>query len=70
MSLDQKLGQILQVDFTAFNTKKGTEEALAIKYHLGSLLVNGDGLVDENGNLIDIPTKEDDDRKAYAKGTI
>lgn len=27
MSLDQKIGQTLQVDFGALNTKKGTDEA-------------------------------------------
>jgi hypothetical protein len=46
MSLDQKIGQTLQVDFSAFNTKKGTDEAEAAKLHLGSLLVGGDGMPD------------------------
>lgn len=46
MSLDQKIGQTLQVDFTAFNTKSGTDEKEAAKLHLGSLLVGGDGMPD------------------------
>jgi hypothetical protein len=46
MSLDQKIGQCLQVDFNALNTKKGTDETEAIKLHLGSLLIGGDGTPD------------------------
>jgi hypothetical protein len=37
---------------------------------LGSLLANGNGLVDENGNIINLPPKEDDERKAYAKSNM
>jgi beta-glucosidase len=70
MSLDQKIGQTLQVDFSAFNTKKGTDEQEAVKLHLGSLLVGGDGMPDENGNMITIPDKEDDDRKVYATSSV
>lgn len=70
MSLDQKIGQTLQVDFNAFNTKKGTDETEAAKLHLGSLLVGGDGMPDENGNMIVVPDKEDDDRKVYATSTM
>lgn len=56
MTLEQKIGQCLQVDFYGINNKKtGTDPAEAIKYHLGSLLVGGDGTPDENGNLIEIP---------------
>lgn len=70
MTLDQKIGQTLQVDFGAFNTKKGTDEQEAIKLHLGSLLVGGDGMPDANGNMVDIPDKEDQDRALYATATI
>ena len=57
------MGQIVQVDFSAFTSKKGTDNTLAIKFHVGSLLANGDTLVDENGNVIFPDTKEDEDRK-------
>jgi len=70
MSLDQKIGQCLQVDFNAFNDKKGTDETLAVKYHLGSLLVGGDGMPDDNGNMVIIPQKEDQDREVYATSTL
>jgi beta-glucosidase len=70
MSLDQKIGQTMQVNFNAFNTKKGTDETEAAKFHLGSLLIGGDGMPDENGNMIVVPDKEDDDRKVYATSTV
>ena len=70
MTLDQKIGQTLQVDFGAFTSKKGTDEQEAIRLHLGSLLVGGDGMPDENGNMITVPDKEDDDRKVYATSTL
>lgn len=69
MTLDQKIGQIMQVDFGAFSAKNKTDQALAAKLHLGSLLVGGDGMPDDNGNMIDIPDKEDEDRKVYATST-
>lgn len=52
MTLDQKIGQTLQVDFGALTSKKGTDEQEAIKLHLGSLLVGGDGMPDANGNMV------------------
>lgn len=52
MTLEQKIGQTLQVDFGALTSKKGTDEQLAIKLNLGSLLVGGDGMPDDNGNMI------------------
>lgn len=70
MSLDQKIGQCLQVDFNAFNDKKGTDETLAAKLHLGSLLVGGDGMPDDQGNMVIIPEKEDQDRDVYSKSTL
>jgi beta-glucosidase-like glycosyl hydrolase len=70
MSVDQKIGQCLQADFYALTDKKGTDQTLALKYHLGSLLVSGDGLPDDNGNMAVIPQKEDQDREAYSTSTL
>jgi beta-glucosidase len=69
MTLDQKIGQTMQVDFGAFSAKNRTDENEAVKLHLGSLLVGGDGMPDANGNMVEIPQKEDDDRKLYATAT-
>lgn len=52
MTLEQKIGQTLQVDFETWHVKKGTDQQLAIKLNLGSLLVGGDGMPDDNGNMI------------------
>ena len=57
MTLDQKIGQAMQVDFGAFSAKNKTDENEAVKLHLGSLLVGGDGCPDSNGNMVDIPQK-------------
>lgn len=59
MTLDQKIGQTIQVDFYAITTKKGiTDPAEAIKHSFGSLLVGGDGTPDENGNMVAIPNQQ------------
>jgi hypothetical protein len=55
MTLEQKLGQTIQLDFYSVTDKNGTDPALASKLHLGSLLLDGDGVPDANGNLIFIP---------------
>lgn len=52
MTVDQKIGQTVQLEFFAITGKNGTDPALATKYHLGSLLVGGDGVPDANGNLV------------------
>lgn len=52
MTLDQKIGQTVQLEFYAITGKNGTDPALASKYHLGSLLVGGDGVPDANGNIV------------------
>ena len=52
MSLDQKIGQCLQVDFGAFSHKNKTDQNAAIKLHLGSLLVGGDGMPNNDGDMI------------------
>jgi hypothetical protein len=46
MSLDQKIGQTIQVDFYSMVGKNGTTSADAIKLALGSLLVGGNGCPD------------------------
>lgn len=53
MSLDQKIGQTIQVDFYALTSKAGTSPSDAIKYSLGSVLIGGNGCPDSNGNVID-----------------
>lgn len=53
MTIDQKIGQTLQVDLYAItNAKNGTDGAEAVKYNLGSILVSGNGCPDANGNMI------------------
>jgi len=70
MTLDQKIGQCLQVDFGAFSHKNKTDQNAAIKLHLGSLLVGGDGMPNSDGDMIEIPDKEDQDRQVYATATV
>lgn len=57
MSLDQKIGQCMQVDFSTFSHKNKSDPAQAIKLHLGSLLIGGDGMPNSDGDCIDIPDK-------------
>ena len=52
MTVDQKIGQTIQVDFYAMVNKNGTTQTDAVKFALGSLLVGGNGCPDENGNLV------------------
>ncbi len=52
MTIDQKIGQTIQLDFYGITGKNGTTSADAIKLSLGSLLVGGDGCPDANGDLI------------------
>jgi hypothetical protein len=46
MTLDQKIGQTIQVDFYSMVGKNGTSQAEAVKLALGSLLVGGNGCPD------------------------
>ena len=47
MTIDQKIGQTIQADLYAITSPKGgTDAALASKYHLGSVLVGGNGCPD------------------------
>ena len=70
MSLDQKIGQAMQADFTAFQNGDFTDADKAEKYFLGSLLVGGDGTPDLQGNMRILPGNEYDDRKVYADSTM
>lgn len=57
MTLDEKIGQTIQADFIQITNKNGTDPALALKYHMGSLLIAGDGVPDANGNVVELPTQ-------------
>lgn len=63
MSLDQKIGQTIQVDFYAMVGKNGTTQTDAVKLALGSLLVGGNGCPDENGNLVIFDNMKEDQVK-------
>lgn len=60
MTLDQKIGQTIQVDFYAMASKNGTASTEAVKLALGSLLVGGNGCPDENGNLVFFDNMKED----------
>lgn len=59
MTLDQKIGQTVQLDLYALTNKNGTEPSLASKLHLGSVLVGGQGAPDINGNLVIMPDMDE-----------
>ena len=63
MTLDQKIGQTIQVDFYAMVGKNGTTQTDAVKFALGSLLVGGNGCPDENGNLVIFDNLKEDQIK-------
>ncbi|CAD8093286.1 unnamed protein product [Paramecium sonneborni] len=53
MTLQQKIGQTLQVDITSFNDEQGNTHYEQISQHfLGSILVGGNGCPDGRGNII------------------
>jgi hypothetical protein len=59
MTPEQKIGQMMQVDFIAFDDKKnGTDPTKAAKLFIGSLLVGGNGVADANGNIVDDYTEK------------
>ena len=60
MTLDQKIGQVLQVDFGALGHDHITDDNIARNLYLGSLLIGGNGMPDENGNLVDLSGKDDE----------
>ncbi len=71
MTLDQKIGQTIQLDFYGITGKNGTTSADAIKFSLGSLLVGGNGCPDSNGDLIYFDgLKEDQIKAIYANCTL
>ena len=63
MTLDQKIGQTIQVDFYAMHGKNGTSQDDAINLALGSLLIGGNGCPDENGNLINFDNMKEEQEK-------
>jgi hypothetical protein len=69
MSFEQKVGQTIQAEFGCLQTKTGTDPSLALKYSLGSVLINGDNVPDSNGNLVPIPDKDDDIHHLYLNAT-
>mgnify|MGYP002345191529 FL=1 len=69
MTIDQKIGQTLQVDFQALAGKNSTDQSLALKYFLGSVLIGGDGVPDANGNIVELPVQEDKIKLIYLNGT-
>lgn len=71
MSLDQKIGQTIQVDFYSITNRGNTDPAQAIKFHFGSLLVGGNGAPDENGNMITMPPMDETKTiQIYANSTL
>lgn len=70
MSLEQKVGQTIQGDMAALNTKGVIDPSLALKYSLGSVLVSGDDIPDANGNIVVVPDKEDQIIAAYLNSTL
>ena len=70
MTLDQKIGQTIQIDFGAIANSSGMFPEEAAKYFLGSLLVGGNGAPDENGNLIGDYGDEYQTVRIYANATM
>ena len=70
MTLDQKIGQTIQIDFGAIANSSGMFPEEAAKYFLGSLLVGGNGAPDEDGNLIGDYGDEFQTVKIYANATM
>lgn len=57
MTLNQKVGQMIQLDFKAITNeeRETTNPDEAVTLELGSLLISGDAAPTENGNLARIP---------------
>lgn len=62
MSLEQKIGQTIQVDIEGITDKDKeiTNPDDAIKYNLGSLLIAGNAAPTTDGNLAKIPSYIDE----------
>lgn len=58
MTLDQKIGQMIQADFRAITNEERqvTTPEEAVTLALGSLLVNANAAPTENGNLARLPS--------------
>lgn len=69
MSLEEKVGQTIQAEFGCVTSKGNTDPSAALKYYLGSVLINGDNVPDANGNLITIPDKDDQIHTVYVNAT-
>jgi beta-glucosidase len=54
MTVEQKIGQMIQADFDLVTEKGVTDTKVAEKYFLGSLLIGGDGVPNSDGNLINL----------------
>ncbi len=71
MSLEQKIGQTIQVDFYALNNgDMKPDPNHAIKYELGSILIGGNGAPDANGDLADIPWDDPGAISVYANASM
>jgi beta-glucosidase len=71
MTLDQKIGQTIQLNFYGVTNRNNTDPAQAVKLHLGSLLIAGDGAPDVNGNLIAMPPMDEAKTiQIYANATL
>lgn len=51
MTLEQKIGQTIQLTFEGITEKQVTDPAQALKFALGSLLIGGDGAPSSDGNI-------------------
>lgn len=71
MSLEQKIGQTIQLTFEGITQKTTTQPSEALKYYLGSLLVNGGGAPTTDGNLAKLNNylQEDKNKQIYLNAT-
>lgn len=72
MTLDQKLGQILQIDLYAITQKGITDPNEALTLNLGSLLVAGNGAPTPSGNMASLPgiLEEEKIKQVYLNATL
>jgi beta-glucosidase len=70
MTLDQKIGQTIQLDFYAMSSVNGTIGSEAVKYNLGSILMGAIGCPNDDGNCIMFDgMTEDQVKDSYANAT-
>lgn len=73
MTLQQKVGQTLQIDFNAITNdeKQQTDPTQAVTWAVGGLLMNGNSAPTEDGNIARLPSLLEADklRDAYLKKT-